>query len=42
MKIGTQKEDSALAEILEVNNDNVQRLNELLFGPQDYAIIAER
>jgi O-antigen chain-terminating methyltransferase len=42
MKVDTQLEDSTLADLLEQNNENVQRLNDLLFGPQDYAIVAER
>jgi O-antigen chain-terminating methyltransferase len=42
MKVGTQIEDSTLADFLAQNNENVQRLNDLLFGPQDYAIVAER
>jgi 2-polyprenyl-3-methyl-5-hydroxy-6-metoxy-1,4-benzoquinol methylase len=42
MKIGTPIDDSTLTDFLQLNNDNVQRLNDVLFGPQDYAIIAER
>jgi len=42
MKVNPDLEDSTLAELLEQNNENVQRLNELLFGPQDFAIVAER
>jgi SAM-dependent methyltransferase len=42
VKMGTEIEDSTLADFLVQNNENVQRLNDLLFGPQDYAIVAER
>ena len=42
MKVNPDLEDSTLAELLEQNNENLQRLNELLFGPQDFAIVAER
>jgi 2-polyprenyl-3-methyl-5-hydroxy-6-metoxy-1,4-benzoquinol methylase len=42
MEADTQLEDSTLANLLEQNNENVQRLNDLLFGPQDFAIVAER
>lgn len=42
MKIGSPIGDSTLTDFLQLNNDNVQRLNDVLFGPQDYAIIAER
>jgi SAM-dependent methyltransferase len=42
MKVKPDLEDSTLAELLEQNNENVQRLNDLLFGPQDFAIVAER
>jgi O-antigen chain-terminating methyltransferase len=42
MKVNPDLEDSTLAELLEQNNENVERLNQLLFGPQDFAIVAER
>jgi SAM-dependent methyltransferase/predicted nucleic acid-binding Zn-ribbon protein len=42
MKIGSPIDESTLTDFLQINNDNVQRLNDVLFGPQDYAIIAER
>ena len=42
MNVGAQIEDSTVADFLAQNNENVQRLNDLLFGPQDYAIVAER
>jgi 2-polyprenyl-3-methyl-5-hydroxy-6-metoxy-1,4-benzoquinol methylase len=34
--------DPALASLLEVANANFQRLDEVLFGPQDFAVIARR
>jgi O-antigen chain-terminating methyltransferase len=42
MKADPSLEDSNLTELLEQSNENVHRLNDLLFGPQDYAIVAER
>jgi SAM-dependent methyltransferase len=42
MKVDSQLEDSSLADLLTQNNENLQRLNDLLFGPQDFAIVAER
>jgi SAM-dependent methyltransferase len=42
LKIATPIEGSLPADFLELTNDNVRRLNELLFGCQDYAIIAQR
>jgi len=41
-KPDTQFEDPAVAELLGIVNENSRRLNEVIFGPQDYAIIAER
>jgi len=35
-------EDPAVQELVRLFNQNGQRLNDVLFGPQDYAIIAER
>ncbi len=42
LKEGTPLDDPALADVLRVFNENARRLNEVVFGPQDYAIVAER
>ena len=42
LKNDIPSDDPAIIEAFSVLNRNWERLNDTLFGPQDYAIIAER